>query len=104
MIQDYNPSSRRLSFRPRFSRHRSPFSLRLDPSPLPLPSPPPNIVCLVRPVARDFGNAVTLRESLDQWGGTDKESAEELGSALADFKKPPQPRFHQRETTRKLTH
>ncbi|GFX67918.1 hypothetical protein TNCV_1974191 [Trichonephila clavipes] len=33
MIQDYKPSSRRLSFiRPRFSRHRSPFSPRSDPS------------------------------------------------------------------------
>ncbi|GFS50522.1 hypothetical protein TNCV_3197171 [Trichonephila clavipes] len=42
---------------------------------------------------RDFGNAVTLRESLDQWGGTDKESAEELGSALADFKSRHNPDF-----------
>ncbi|GFT41431.1 retrovirus-related Pol polyprotein from transposon TNT 1-94 [Trichonephila clavipes] len=34
MIQDYKPSSRRLSFiRPRFSRPRSPFSPRSDPSP-----------------------------------------------------------------------
>ncbi|GFV43538.1 hemocyanin D chain [Trichonephila clavipes] len=43
--------------------------------------------------SKDFGNAVTLRESLDQWGGTDKESAEELGSALADFKSHRNPDF-----------
>ncbi|GFT24619.1 hypothetical protein TNCV_2855871 [Trichonephila clavipes] len=55
MIQDYKPSSRSLSFiRPRFSRHRSPFSPRSDPSLLSLPGPSPYIMCLVRPVARIF--------------------------------------------------
>ncbi|GFS93807.1 hypothetical protein TNCV_5052841 [Trichonephila clavipes] len=40
MLQDYNTSSSRLFFiRPRFLRHRSPFSPRSDPSLLSLPGP-----------------------------------------------------------------
>ncbi|GFW09298.1 hypothetical protein TNCV_4276271 [Trichonephila clavipes] len=49
MIQDYNPLSRHLSFRPRFSRHRSHFSPRSDSSPLSLPCPPPYIWARSRP-------------------------------------------------------
>ncbi|GFV43330.1 hypothetical protein TNCV_2632471 [Trichonephila clavipes] len=58
MLQDYNTSSNRLFFiRPRFSRHRSPFSPRSNSSLLSLPGPSLYIVCLVRPVARLRGSS-----------------------------------------------
>ncbi|GFW91012.1 hypothetical protein TNCV_1758861 [Trichonephila clavipes] len=64
MIQDYNPSSRRLVIRPRSPRNHSPFSPGSGSSPLSLPGPPLYIVCLVRPVASEANPQVYVETPL----------------------------------------